>query len=120
MLRADSQKEGARKSKLAALFIEETASNIITHGKTKGRKKVSADYRFSVSGGKISITLRVCCEYFDPSVFYEKHKNDLSENISGIKIVMMLADDVRYFNAFNSNNIMIYIDTNQDSGVKNA
>ena len=102
---------GARESKLAALFIEETASNIIAHGKTKGRKKVSADYRISISGGKISITLRDCCEYFDPSAFYEAHKNDSPENISGIKIVMTLADDVRYFSAFNSNNIMIYIDT---------
>ncbi len=102
---------GAREAKLAALFIEETASNIIAHGKTKGRKKVSADYRISVSSGKISITLRDCCEYFDPSAFYEAHKNDSPENISGIKIVMTLADDVRYFSAFNSNNIMICLDT---------
>lgn len=101
----------ARESKLAALFVEETASNIIAHGKTKGRKKISADYRISISGGKISITFRDCCEYFDPSAFYEAHKNDSPENISGIKIVMTLADDVRYFSAFNSNNIMIYIDT---------
>ena len=105
---------GARESKLAALFIEETALNIIAHGKTKGRKKVSADYRISVSGGKISITLRDCCEYFDPSAFYEAHKDDSPENMSGIKIVMRLADDVRYFSAFNSNNIMIYIDTGKE------
>lgn len=102
---------GVRESKLAALFIEETASNIIAHGKAKGRREVSADYRISVSGGKISITLRDCCEYFDPSAFYEAHKDDSPENISGMKIVMELADDVRYFSAFNSNNIMICIDT---------
>ena len=111
---------GARESKLAALFIEETASNIITHGKTKGRKKISVDYRISVIGGKISITLRDCCEYFDPSAFYEAHKNDSPENISGIKIVMRLADDVRYFSVFNSNNIMIYIDTNKKLEGNNA
>ncbi|MBQ6971696.1 MAG: ATP-binding protein [Synergistaceae bacterium] len=102
---------GARESKLAALFIEETASNIIAHGKAKGRREASADYRISVSGGKISITLRDCCEYFDPSAFYEAHKDDSPENISGMRIVMRLADDVRYFSAFNSNNIMICIDT---------
>ena len=111
---------GARESKLAALFIEETASNIITHGKTKGRKKISVDYRISVIGGKISITLRDCCEYFDPSAFYEAHKNDSPENISGIKIVMRLAGDVRYFSVFNSNNIMIYIDTNKKLEGNNA
>ena len=49
----------ASDSKLAALFIEETASNIIAHGKTKERKEVSADYRISVSCGKISITLQI-------------------------------------------------------------
>ena len=98
---------GAMESKLASLFIEETASNIIAHGKTKGRKKASADYRISISGGKISITFRDCCEYFDPSAFYESHKDDSPGNLSGMKIVMRLADDVRYFSAFNSNNIMI-------------
>ena len=46
----------------AALFIKETASNIIAHGKTKGRKKISADYCISENCGKISITLRDCCE----------------------------------------------------------
>ena len=111
---------GLKEAKLAALFIEETASNIIAHGKTKSRKEVRVDYRISVSGGKISITLRDRCEYFDPSVFYEVHKNDSPEKISSIKIVMRLADDVRYFSSINSNNLMIYIDANEKSEENNA
>ena len=100
----------ARDSKLMALFVEETAGNIIAYGKSKLFHRLSADYRLSYSSGKICMTLRDCCGHFDPSAFYEAHKDDSPENISGIKIVMGLADDVRYFNAFNSNNIMIYID----------
>jgi anti-sigma regulatory factor (Ser/Thr protein kinase) len=99
-----------RNAKLMALFVEETAGNIIAHGKPKLWHKLSADYRLSLSGGKICMTLRDCCGYFDPEAFYSAHKDDSPENMSGMKIVMGLADDVRYFNAFNSNNIMIYLD----------
>ena len=101
----------ARDSKLMALFVEETAGNIIAYGKPKLFHRLSVDYRLSYSNGKICMTLRDCCGHFDPSAFYEAHKNDSPGDFSGIKIVMGLADDVRYFNAFNSNNIMIYIDT---------
>ena len=100
-----------RNSKLMALFVEEIAGNIIAHGKPKRFNNLRADYRLSLSGGKICMTLRDCCGHFDPSSFHEAHKDESPENFSGIKIVMGLADDVRYFNAFNSNNIMIYLDT---------
>ena len=56
------------------------------------------------------MTLRDCCGRFDPSAFYEAHKDDSAESLAGLKIVIRLADDVRYFSAFNSNNIMVYID----------
>ena len=100
-----------RNSKLMALFVEEIAGNIISHGKPKRFNNLRADYRLSLSGGKICMTLRDCCGLFDPSSFHEAHRDESPENFSGIKIVMGLADDVRYFNAFNSNNIMIYLDT---------
>ena len=99
-----------RDAKLMALFVEETAGNIITHGKPKRRGKLSVDYRLSYNDGKICMALRDCCEYFDPSAFLQANRDDSPENMPGIKIVMGLADDVRYFSAFSSNNIMIYID----------
>lgn len=100
-----------RNSKLMALFVEETAGNIIVHGKPKLWYSLRVDYRLSYNDSKICMTLRDCCGYFDPSAFYEAHKNDSPENISGIRIIMGLADDVKYFNAFNSNNIILYLDT---------
>ena len=101
----------ARNSKLMALFIEEAAGNIIVHGKAKRFHRLRADYRLSHSEGQICMTLRDFCGYFNPSEFYESHKDESAEKISGIKILINLADDVRYFSAFNCNNIMIYIDT---------
>ncbi len=88
---------------------------ITAHGKNKGLKNLSVDYRIAIYGGKISITFRDCCEYFDSLAFYEAHKDTFPENMLGIKIVMKLADDVRYFSAFNSNNIMICLHTNKNT-----
>ncbi len=70
------------------------------------------DYRLSLNGGKLCITLRDRCGHFNPAAFYSDHKDDddAFEEVSGMKIVLGLADDVRYFNAFNSNNMMIYLD----------
>ena len=98
-------------AELMSMFVEETAGNIITHGQPKFLHKVRADYRLSLNGSKVCITLRDCCGRFDPSAFYEAHKDDSADSIPGLKIVMRLADDVRYFSAFNSNNIIIYLDT---------
>ncbi len=89
---------GTREARLTALFIEETALNILEHGKAKALKHLST--------GKYALRFEISV-----SAFYEAHKDDPPENMSGLKIVMKLADDVRYFNAFNSNNIMVYIDT---------
>lgn len=99
-----------KNAKLMSLFVEAASGNIITHGRPKRLRSVRADYRLSVSKGKICLTLRDCCEHFDLSAFYA-HKDISGQDIPGIRIIMALADDVRYFNAFNSNNIMIYLDS---------
>ncbi|MBQ7220654.1 MAG: ATP-binding protein [Synergistaceae bacterium] len=99
-----------RRAKLMSMFVEEMAGNILTHGKPKLWHKLKADYRLSLNDGKICMTLRDCCGRFDPSAFYEAHKDDSPAGLPGLKIVVKLADDVRYFSAFNSNNIMVCID----------
>jgi len=99
----------AKKAALAALFIEEMAGNIIEHGKSKTKAAACADYRLFISDDKISITLRDYCLEFDPTKYYELNKDD-NEMAIGIRMVSNLASDVRYFNAFNSNNIIILLD----------
>ena len=97
-----------KKAKMMSLFIEEMAVNIVKHGITRKSHKTGADYRLSINNGTLCLTLRDLCEYFNPVAFYNAHKGS-SENMLGISIVMNLAKDTRYFNAFNSNNIIISI-----------
>ena len=100
---------GTEKALLTALFIEEMAGNIIQHGKPRGANKANADFRLYICDGRISVTLRDYCRKFDPMRYYEEHKDD--EKALGIRMVSNLASDVRYYNAFNTNNIVIVIDT---------
>ena len=100
-----------KKSLYCALFIEEMAGNIVLHGKRKNRKSRSvpeADFRMFVNEGKVSITLRDYCKMFNPQQYLELHDDPV--RALGIKMVIKLASDVRYFNAFNSNNVIILLD----------
>ena len=97
------------RAKLMGLFVEEMAGNIVLHGNKKGRKGVCADFRLSLSEGKICLSLRDFCMEFDPFTYYELHKDEgPGENI-GLRIVTELAGETAYINAFNSNNILIYL-----------
>ena len=91
-----------------ALFIEEMAGNVVTHGEQKEKTPSSIDYRLSVINGTITLTIRDYCAKFDPMLYLEENNND-PEKVIGIRIVKNLAKDVRYFNAFNSNNVIISI-----------
>ena len=90
-----------------ALFIEEMAGNVVQHGGMDG--KSSIDYRLSVIDGTITLTIRDYCARFDPMLYLEENNSD-PEKVMGIAIVKNLAKDVRYFNAFNSNNVIIAIE----------
>lgn len=100
-----------RKAKLMSLFVEEMAGNIIEHGKSKRRNNAVVDYRLSFNGATICLTLRDCFERFDTVAFYEAHSGF---DMPGLSIVMKLAKDIRYFNSFNSNCIIITLDTKGD------
>ena len=97
-----------KKSLYCALFIEEMAGNIVLHGKRKGKYPPEADFRMFVNDGKVSITIRDYCKMFNPQKYLELHDDPV--RALGIKMVIKLASDVRYFNAFNSNNIIILLD----------
>ena len=95
---------------LVALFTEEMTGNVIRYGKPKKLQASGVDYRLSVSGGKICLTLRDSCEAFDPVRWEQLHKGtDPASNI-GIRMVTKMAKEVRYFNAFNSNNLVLYLE----------
>lgn len=98
-----------RQSKLMALYVEEMAGNIVKHGKPHNRNKVCVDYRLYAAQGKIGLNLRDYCEAFDPIAYYEISKESDSEKNIGIRMVMELAEDIRYINTFNSNCLLITV-----------
>ena len=99
-----------KKSRNMACFVEEMAGNIIIHGKTKSSRTVKVDFRLHVDKeGKICLTLRDYCGQFDPTAFYEAHKDESSEKYIGIRLVTNMAEKIAYFNAFNSNNLIIVL-----------
>lgn len=99
-----------RTALLVSLFVEEMSGNIVTHGNPRTRGGVCVDYRLFVEQGNISLSIRDYCEQFDPVQFYEIHRADSPESKFGIRMVMKLAKDIRYINAFNSNSLLINLD----------
>ena len=99
-----------RVAKNMALALEELAGNVVAHGKKTKRKEFGIDYRAVIDEEDITLTIRDLCGYFDPLEWSKAHGSDDSEKGIGLRIITGLAKDVRYFNAFNSNNIIFKID----------
>ena len=93
-----------------ALFVEEMAGNIVSHGKPRRKGGVCVDYRLFAEQGKICLSLRDYCEAFDPMKYYEMHHDGEADENLGIRTVMKLAKDIRYINAYNSNCLIIYLE----------
>lgn len=98
----------AKRALYCALFIEEMAGNVVLHGKRKRFNSVCCDFRLFINDDKISLTLRDYCRQFDPAKYLEKLKSE--EKGIGIKMVMELSSEFRYFSAFDSNNLIIVVE----------
>mgnify|MGYP002624020693 CR=1 FL=1 len=100
----------AKRARWMALFVEEMAGNIVQHGKPRKSMSASADLRLYVNDGRICLCLRDYCEAFDPTRYYETHQGADADQSLGIRMVMGLATEVQYYNTFNSNNLLLYVD----------
>lgn len=97
------------RAKWMALFVEELAGNIFRHGKTKKGKAIRVDYRLFVDGNRIGLCLRDSCGAFDTIKYYIEHEMENDPDHLGIRMVMSRNADIQYYNTFNSNNLLIYI-----------
>ena len=97
-------------AKMISLFTEEMAGSVILHGRKRRFGVFGVDYRLAIIDDKISITFRDMCEAFDPVKWRELHSNEDMPDSVGICMVLGLVKDVRYFNAFRSNNLILYLD----------
>ncbi|MBO4839377.1 MAG: ATP-binding protein [Lachnospiraceae bacterium] len=87
-----------------ALCVEEMAGNTVLHGFQEGKNN-SLSIRVQHKGGRYVLRFRDDCSSFDP-VSYVPSTNDIASGM-GIKLVMKMADEVRYTYSMNLNNLTV-------------
>ena len=97
-----------------SLFMEEMGGNIVQYGSPDARKASGAEYRLFVSGNRICLTLRDYNQAFDPIAWHQANSDRGVDEGMGIRMVMALAEDTRYFKAFNSNNLILWLNAGKD------
>ena len=97
-----------RSAKLMSLCVEEMATNIIKSAQRKGAS-VRVDFRLYMDGTRICYSMMDLGDHFDPTLFYELHAGDNPTKNLGIRMVMNMAEEVRYYSAFGSNNLVVYV-----------
>ena len=93
-------------AKLMALFVEEMATNIVKFADQRN-ESVRVDFRLFMDGSRICFSMMDLGDCFDPTVFYDLHADDHPTKNIGIRMVMNMAEEVRYFSAFGSNNLVV-------------
>ena len=85
-----------------ALCVEEMASNTVMHGFAAG-KEHHLSIRVQHKGDRWVLRFRDDCRAFDPVSYVPKEGRDAL----GIRLVMAMADDIRYTYSLNLNNLSI-------------
>lgn len=62
-----------------------------------------------MDGTRICYSMMDLGDYFDPTIFYEMHAEDEPTKNMGFRLVMNMADEVRYYSAFGSNNLVVCV-----------
>lgn len=85
-----------------ALCVEEMATNVVLHGfAPDGKNHLSV--RIQHKGGRWVLRFRDDCRSFDPVSYTPREGKDAL----GIRVVMAMADDIRYTYSLNLNNLTI-------------
>ena len=95
---------------LMALFVEELTQNVIEHARKVDKKGVCVDFRLFIREGDLCFSVMDMSDSFDPTQFYELNREDYPSKHIGIGLVMEMAKEVRYFSAYNSNNLIVCLD----------
>ena len=90
-----------------ALCVEEMASNTVVHGFPAGKNN-HLSIRIQHKENRWVLRFRDDCRAFDPVSYVPKEENDAL----GIRLVMAMADDIRYTYSLNLNNLTIKLPAN--------
>ena len=89
-----------------ALCVEEMASNAVIHGFKEGKKN-HLSIRIQNKDRRWVLRFRDDCRAFDPVSYVPQGDKDAL----GIRLVMAMADDIRYTHSLNLNNLTIKLPT---------
>ena len=93
-----------------ALCIEEMASNTVTHGFQRGKNN-HLSVRVQHKADRWVLRFRDDCRAFDPVHYVPKGE---MEDALGLRLVMAMADDIRYTYSLNLNNLTIKLHTDAE------
>lgn len=97
----------SRRSMLAGLCMEESASNVVEHGFIKDDKENTVDIFAYIENDEISMRLRDNCVPFNPKERLEAFSNDDPFKNIGIKMVSKIAKEMNYQTTFGMNILTI-------------
>ena len=103
---------GTKTATLMALFVEEMSADFLADlkdAKNAASKTACLDYRIFTNGEDICFSMMDRIDHLNASTFYDLQNDENPEAHLGIKILLKQADDVRYFTAYGSNNLIVHM-----------
>ena len=98
-----------RRTDYVLLLIEETTTNVVEHGISKGEGSIIV-VRILFDKDRIILSIKDDCRYFNPITYYASLQGSGNgESDFGLRIVMNVAKKVSYTNCFNLNNLRIEV-----------
>ena len=88
--------ENSKNSMLISLCIDEMVSNILEHGFTKDNREHNVELRIMFKDKTRVIRIRDNCVNFDPTMYFELHKQDDPISHFGIRMVMKMVKKRKY------------------------
>lgn len=88
----------------------------LSHGMKGTGARWMALFVEEMDGNRIGLCLRDCCGAFDVLRYYREHGTENDPDHVGIRAVMSRASDIQYYNTFNSNNLLLYLNLDAPEG----
>ncbi len=90
-----------------ALCVEEVTVNYFEHGLKPNKKNGVIEVRYTALDNKCRVEFRDDGKSFDPCAYYKMHESESVINHMGLKMILNLADDLKYTNVVGLNSLVI-------------
>ncbi|MBQ6636214.1 MAG: hypothetical protein IJH81_07600 [Lachnospiraceae bacterium] len=103
---------GTKTAYLMALFVEELSADFVSDlkdVKNSANKAVCLDYRLFTNGEYICFSMMDRINHLNAGTFYNLQNDENPEEHMGVKVLLKQAEEVRYFTAYGSNNLIVHM-----------